>query len=122
MKKLLTISLAALALAATVQLLLPRRAEALSQPLPALQDSQVNCTDTIAAVHTQLNPNRTIASFACENTSTDCVHLGGPGITVATGIAYGDGCAAGKIVSMDVARAWCASSAPVTLNCTYAIR
>jgi len=122
MKKLLALSLAAIAIAATMQLFFPRRAEALSQTLPALQDSQVNCTDTIAAVHTQLNPNRVIASFACENTSTDCVHLGGPGITVTTGLSYGDGCAAGKIVSMDVARAWCASPAPVTLNCTYATR
>jgi len=121
MKKIFTISLAIVAAAALVVVLLPQRAEALDQTLPVLRDGAVTCGVTATAIHSALTSSN-IASMACENPSATCVRVGGSSVGAAGGIAYGDACTGGKILSMDVARAWCISSAPTPLTCTYATR
>jgi len=120
-KRIVTISLAIIAVAALTQIFLPRRAEALDQTLPVLRDGGVTCGVTATAIHTALTSSN-IASLACENPSATCVRVGGSTVGAAGGLAYGDGCTGGKILSMDVARAWCISSAPVALTCTFATR
>lgn len=90
----------------------------LSTPVAQLKNKQVACSTTAA----QIGPDTAEPNFSAlcvQNTSATCVRVGGAGVTSSTGVAVGNGCAAGQVFCADARRAYCAAASSVTVDVVY---
>lgn len=92
-----------------VALLAAFAALGLAAPLGQLDNATVSVNAT--GDPEELTSGTPLPSSVCvQNTSATCVHVGGSAVTTTTGIAVGDGCAAGMVFCFDGRRAYAESA------------